>query len=141
MNKRAAILLALAAILLTGCEDDDKRIRAWSPRAGEAPPPAPTTPPTPPPPPPPVATADSATLEWLAPTTTTDGAPLSQLVGYRIYFGSDVTRMHETIDVSNPGVLTYVVENLRPGTYYFAVTALSATGESKRSNAGRKIIG
>jgi hypothetical protein len=139
MNKRAAILLAFAAIL-AGCkDDDDRRMRAWSPPAGEAPAPAPTTPP--PPPPPPATTTDSATLEWLPPTTTTDGAPLSQLVGYRIYYGSDVTRMHETIDVRNPGVLTYMVENLRPGTYYFAVTALTATGESKRSNAGRKIIG
>ena len=76
------------------------------------------------------------TLEWLAPTTATDGSPLTHLVGYRIYYGTDVTRLQETIDVRNPGVLTYVVENLTPGTYYFAVTALTATGESRRSNAG-----
>jgi hypothetical protein len=142
MHKRAAILLALAAILLTGCRDDDeKRLIAWTPPGAEAPIPVPTPPPSAPiPPPPPADTADSATLEWLAPTTTTDGAPLNALVGYRIYYGRDVARMQETIEVRNPGVLTYVVENLSPGTYYFAVTALTATGESKRSNAGRKII-
>jgi hypothetical protein len=51
-----------------------------------------------------------------------------------------VNQLNETIEVSNPGVLTYVVEGLPPGTYYFAVTAFNATGESTRSNAGRKII-
>lgn len=139
MHKRAVVLLALAAILLTGCNDDDERADAAVP-TGESPAPAPVPAPTLPPPPSSVS-GDAATLEWLAPTTTTDGAPLNQLVGYRIYYGTDVSRMHETIEVRNPGVLTYVVENLAPGTYYFAVTALSASGESKRSNAGRKIIG
>jgi hypothetical protein len=137
MHKRALILLGLAAILLTGCNDDD-RPAARTP-VGEAPAPSPAPVPAPTPPPP--ATTNSATLEWLAPTTATDGSPLNHLVGYRIYYGTDVTRLQKTIDVRNPGVLTYVVENLAPGTYYFAVTALSATGESKRSNAGRKIIG
>lgn len=136
MNKRAAILLAFAAILLTGCKDDEKRIDFGRPPVGEAPAPAPS-----PPPPPPAVTAGGATLDWLPPTTTTDGAPLDALVGYRIYYGPDVTRMQETIEVLNPSVLTYVVENLSPGTYYFAVTALTAHGESRRSNAGRKIIG
>jgi hypothetical protein len=137
MHKRAVVLLAFAAILLAGCkDDDDERADAAAP-TGEAPAPAPA----PIPPPPPSSSSDAATLEWLAPTTTTDGAPLNHLVGYRIYYGTDVSRMHDTIEVRNPGVLTYVVDNLAPGTYYFAVTALSANGESKRSNAGRKIIG
>ena len=133
MHKRAVMVLALAAILLTGCNDDERA--AASAPAGESPAPAPI------PPPPSPVTSDSATLEWLAPTTTTDGSPLSHLVGYRIYYGTDVTRLQKTIEVRNPGVLTYVVENLAPGTYYFAVTALTTLGESKRSNAGRKIIG
>lgn len=131
MHKRALTLLALAAILLTGCNDERS---ADTQPAGEAPAPAPL-------PAPPVTLSDSATLEWLAPTTTTDGSPLDHLVGYRIYYGTDVTHLQKTIEVRNPGVLTYVVENLAPGTYYFAVTALTTHGESKRSNAGRKIIG
>lgn len=130
MHKRALTLLALAAILLTGCNDEQGADTGAL--AGEAPAPIP---------PPPVTTSDSATLEWLAPTTTTDGSPLNQLLGYRIYYGRDITRLQTTIEVRNPGVLTYVVENLAPGTYYFAVTALTVHGESKRSNAGRKIIG
>jgi hypothetical protein len=43
--------------------------------------------------------------------------------------------------VKNAGVLTYVIEGLKPATYYFAVTAINVYGqESARSNAGRKII-
>lgn len=139
MHKRAVMLSALAAILLAGCNDDDRADARALARESPAPAPAPAPVPTPIPPPP-ATTSDTATLEWLAPTTTTDGSPLNYLVGYRIYYGKNVTRMDTTIELRNPGVLTYVVENLAPGTYYFAVTAVTTTGESRRSNAGRKII-
>lgn len=83
----------------------------------------------------------AATVEWLAPQTATDGSTLTNLAGYRIYYGTDVTRMTSRIEVKNAGVLSYMVEGLTPATYYFAVTAINAHGqESARSNAGRKII-
>jgi hypothetical protein len=71
----------------------------------------------------------------------TDGSAVSGIVGYRVYYGTDVARMSSKIDVMNPSISTYVVEGLAPGTYYFAVTALhSSGGESNRSNAGMKVI-
>lgn len=77
----------------------------------------------------------------MPPLTTTDGATLTNLAGYRIYYGTDVTKLVQRIDVNNPGVATYVIEGLAPATYYFAVTAVDARGgESARSNAGRKEI-
>ena len=83
----------------------------------------------------------AATVEWLAPQTATDGSTLTNLAGYRIYYGTDVSRMTHKIEVKNAGVLTYMIEGLTPATYYFAVTALNVHGqESARSNAGRKII-
>ena len=65
----------------------------------------------------------SATLSWAAPTTRTDGSALTNLSGYKIYYG----RMSETydysIDITNPGVLTYVVEGLASGEWFFALSA------------------
>jgi len=98
-------------------------------------------PPPDPSPPPPPQSVGAATIEWLAPLTATDGSTLTNLAGYRIYYGTDFKRMTSRIEVKNAGVLTYVIEGLTPATYYFAVTAINIHGqESARSNAGRKII-
>jgi hypothetical protein len=46
-----------------------------------------------------------------------------------------------SVRLDNPGLASYVVENLAPGTYYFVVTALSSTGaESQFSNVASKTI-
>jgi len=130
--------MVVLALLLGGCRDDDDKVASADPPAAGGPPPQPTPDPSPPPPPPSVG---AATLEWLAPDTATDGSTLTNLAGYRIYYGTDVKRMTNRIEVKNPGVLTYMIEGLTPATYYFAVTAINAHGqESARSNAGRKII-
>lgn len=127
--------MALLAVMMAACDDDEK--------SGSQAIPGPSGNPgvTPPPVPPPPSSAGTATLEWMPPVTTTDGATLTTLAGYRIYYGTDVTRLTQRIDVNNPGVATYVIEGLAPATYYFAVTAVDARGgESARSNAGRKEI-
>jgi len=130
--------MVVLALLLGGCRDDHDKVASADPPAAGGPPPQPTPDPSPPPPPPSVG---AATLEWLAPDTATDGSTLTNLAGYRIYYGTDVTRLTKRIDVSNPGVVSYVIEGLAPATYYFAVTAIDAHGsESARSNAGRKEI-
>jgi hypothetical protein len=135
-----AATIAVLTLLLGGCRDDDKPVATVTPPRSGAPPPQPAPDPVPPPPPPPPSVG-AATVEWLAPQTATDGSTLTNLAGYRIYYGSDVTRMTNRIEVKNAGVLVYVIEGLTPATYYFAVTAINAHGqESARSNAGRKII-
>ena len=91
----------------------------------------------------PAATASisTATVQWTAPQSMTDGSTPTGIVGYRVYYGPTVTQMNTKIDILNPSISTFVVEGLTPGTYYFAVTALhSSGGESDRSNAGLKII-
>jgi len=136
-----AALLAVLALLLGGCRDDDEQLAIAHPPAAGGPPPQPAPDPDPSPPPPPPPSVGAATVEWLAPETATDGSTLTNLAGYRIYYGTDVTRMTRKIEVKNIGVLSYVVEGLTPATYYFAVTAINVYGqESARSNAGRKII-
>ncbi|HVJ31218.1 MAG TPA: putative Ig domain-containing protein [Gammaproteobacteria bacterium] len=83
----------------------------------------------------------SATLSWLPPTTNTDGTPLTNLAGFKVYWGTAAGNYSSSVTVMNPGLATYVVGNLTPNTYYFAVTALSSAGvESVFSNPASKTI-
>jgi|SRR5580698_761983 hypothetical protein len=83
----------------------------------------------------------SATLSWDAPTTTTVGTSLTNLAGYRIYYGIDQDELSQTVQLSGVGVQTYMVENLGAGTWYFAVRAVTSAGvESTLSNIVSKTI-
>jgi len=83
----------------------------------------------------------SATLSWTPPTTNTNGTSLSNLAGYRIYYGTSSSNLSRTIQVANAGVTRYVVPDLSAGTWYFAVRAYSSTGgESANSNTASKTI-
>ena len=82
-----------------------------------------------------------ATLSWTAPTENTDGSTLSNLAGYRIRYGTSAGALTQTIVIDNASVTTYVVENLSPATWYFAVTAVTSQGaESSNSNVANKQI-
>ncbi len=77
----------------------------------------------------------SASLSWAAPTARTDGSPLTNLTGYKIFYGRMSGIYDYQIDISNAGILTYVIENLASGDWYFALTAYDSEGiESDRSN-------
>jgi hypothetical protein len=89
-----------------------------------------------------VATASgAATLSWAPPTQNSDGSPLTNLAAYRIHFGTSQDSLTNTVTVNNPGIATFIVEQLTPATWYFAVTALNGAGaESSLSNIGSKTI-
>ena len=89
-----------------------------------------------------VASADGrATLTWSAPTERTDGSPLTNLAGFKIYFGSSAADLRYVIDVTDPGARSFVVEDLTQGTWYFAASAVDAAGlESARTNPVSKRI-
>jgi hypothetical protein len=83
----------------------------------------------------------SATLTWTPPTTNTNGTPLTNLAGYRVRWGTAAGNYPNAVTLNNPGLATYVVGNLAPGTYYFVVTALNSSGvESQFSNMASKTI-
>jgi hypothetical protein len=45
------------------------------------------------------------------------------------------------VQIANPGVTSYLVSNLAPGTYYFGVTAYNTDGtQSTLSNVGSKTV-
>lgn len=73
-------------------------------------------------------TAGTVTLNWQPPTQNSDGSPLTSLAGYNIYYGTASQSYSQSIKVTNPGLSTYVVENLPAGKYYFAIAAVDSTG-------------
>jgi hypothetical protein len=83
----------------------------------------------------------SATLMWTPPTQNTDGSPLTNLVGYKIYWGTSQSDLTNSVTLNNAGLSSYVVEQLTPATWYFAVTAINSTGiESTFSNGASKRV-
>ena len=85
--------------------------------------------------------AGSATLSWDAPTTNTNGTALTDLAGYRIYFGSSAEHLNRSVHIGTVGLQTYVIDGLEPGNWYFAVMALATNGsESRLSDVVQKTI-
>jgi hypothetical protein len=70
----------------------------------------------------------AVTLSWQPPTENTNGSALTDLSGYVINYGTQSGSYTSSITVTNPGLATYVVDNLSPGTYYFSVTATASDG-------------
>lgn len=83
----------------------------------------------------------SATLRWTPPTMNEDGSPITDLRGYRVYYGTNSNNLGTVLDLPNPGLTSAVVENLAPATWYFAVRAYNAANvESASSNIASKTI-
>jgi hypothetical protein len=83
----------------------------------------------------------SATLSWTPPTQNDDGSTLTDLAGYKIYYGTNSGSYSTPIRIDNPGISTYVVENLTPTTYYFVATAFNSSGvESAFSGEAIKVV-
>lgn len=83
----------------------------------------------------------AATLSWTPPTTNTNGSTLTNLAGYRIYYGTSPTSLTRTVQVANAGTTRYVVSDLSAATWYFAVRAYTSTGaESVNSATASKVV-
>jgi len=83
----------------------------------------------------------SATLSWTPPTRNTDGSALTNLAGYRIYWGRSQGSYTSSATLNSAGLTSYVIDQLTPGTWYFVATALNSQGvESSFSNAANKTI-
>ena len=78
-------------------------------------------------------------LSWVAPTENVDGSPLTDLAGYKIYYGTQAQNYPDWTDVSDASATQFEL-TLPMGTYYVTMTALDADGnESVYSNEVIKI--
>jgi hypothetical protein len=88
-----------------------------------------------------VATATGgATLSWTPPTQNTDGSALTNLAGYKIYWGTS-SNNYTNSKTLNSAVSSDVITQLTPATYFFVITAFDALGnESAYSNVASKTV-
>jgi hypothetical protein len=81
------------------------------------------------------------TLSWIAPTENSDGSALMDLAGYKIYKRKNSESFGLEIQIDNPSVTTFDVDQLSPATYYFAATAFNSMGvESSFSAEVTRIV-
>lgn len=79
--------------------------------------------------------AGAMMIYWVPPTENVDGTPLLNLAGYSLHWGQAPGSYSHTVTIDNPGVTSYLVEQLTPGQWFFAVKAVTADGrESQYSN-------
>ncbi|MEJ0038468.1 MAG: putative Ig domain-containing protein [Gammaproteobacteria bacterium] len=87
------------------------------------------------------AATGSATLSWTPPTTNADGSLLTDLAGFRIYYGNSSGAMNQSMTISDPLTTTGTVSSLGSGTWYFNVKAYTSAGiESSASPTVSKTI-
>jgi hypothetical protein len=83
----------------------------------------------------------SVSLSWTAPTENEDGTALTDLAGFKLYWGTEPGNYTNSVTIDTPGTTTYLVENLAPGTYEFVATAYNTAGvESIYSGAATKVV-
>ena len=70
----------------------------------------------------------AVTLSWFAPTRNSDGTPLQDLAGYKIYYRRSPGTYDYVVRIDNPGITTYVIEQLSPATYFFNATSFNTSG-------------
>ena len=89
----------------------------------------------------PAAPTASMTIIWTPPTHYTDGTALTDLAGYRIHYGPAADTLVNVVQVPNPVLSRYVLDNLAPGVWYFAMRAYTSAGQvSAPSNVSSKVV-
>jgi hypothetical protein len=89
------------------------------------------------------AAGNGIVLSWVAPTSRVDDSflPVSELDGYRIYYGTTAADLTVLVDLNDDSITEYTVDTLPAGNYYFAVTAYDTDGtESGLSNLINKDV-
>jgi len=76
------------------------------------------------------------------PTQNVDGTPLTDLAGYKVYYGQESANLKSVVDVRGATVTTAVVEKLAPGRWYFALSSYTADGvESVQTGVVSTLVG
>lgn len=80
------------------------------------------------------------TLNWTAPTTRADGAPLSlaDIEGFRIYYGTSAGNYPNTVDINDGSAQAATVNDIPTGTYHVVMTTYDTSG--LESNYSAEIV-
>jgi len=77
----------------------------------------------------------AATIDWTPPSENTNGTKLTNLAGFRIYYGTSAANLNQMVQVASATETTYTISNLAAGTWYFAGVAYTTAGtQSALSN-------
>ena len=129
--------LCASASIVTGCMTDKNApdpVRSAGPSPSDAAP-SPSPPPAAPP------RTGKVTVSWSHPTHNEDGSTLTNLAGYRVYYGQ-VPHDWSTRLAIDPASSSVEIGGLSEGTWFFAVTTLNSVGhESDFSAIASTIVG
>ena len=77
----------------------------------------------------------------MPPTDNTNGSALTDLAGFHIHYGTSSGSLTQEVDVATPSAVSYTINGLASGTWYFAVSDYTTNGvESGLSAVGSKTI-
>lgn len=83
----------------------------------------------------------SATINWTAPTTNTDGTPLTNLASYEVVAGTNPDALTR-VSTALPTATSKLITGLSGGTWYFGVMAVTSSDvRSALSNVISKPVG
>lgn len=68
------------------------------------------------------------TLKWDPPVENEDGSRLTDLTGYRLYWGPRERPFENRIDIDSPDTTSYVLEDLPNGEWHLAISAVTERG-------------
>ena len=77
-----------------------------------------------------IAQPTNIDITWVAPVEREDNAPisLSEIAGYKIYYGSAQSQYPNNITINDGSAVDYTFQSFAAGTYYFVVTTVDTEG-------------
>jgi hypothetical protein len=77
----------------------------------------------------------SIRVAWDPPQTRADGSPLTNLAGFRIYYGTSSQNYSQVVSVNGATTTSYTIENLPAGSYYLVLKSVDASSNESAATA------
>ena len=76
----------------------------------------------------PISSEKSITLQWDPPVANEDGSALTDLAGYRLYYGLRSTNYEYVLDIKDPQATTAAIQLPWPGAWYISAKSYRSNG-------------